>query len=457
MATTTSDTSATVDFILPDLGEGVHEAELISWKVSVGQTIDEMDVLAEMETDKALVEVPSPYAGTIVALHGSEGETVHVGNPIVSFENATQGGDAVAGGAPSKAAHLESGDTAALAAEPKTAVVVADDETPADAGTVVGTMETQPTLGTGQAGKAMATPAVRRLAKGLGVNIDGVRGTGRGGRVTASDVQGAAGSGNAAAAPAMPNVAAATAPITPPTYAPVQVDPSGTAERIPFKGVRKKIADALDRSVKTAVHFAVMDTADVTALDQLRKQQAAASGEKVSFLPFVIQAVCRALRKYPQINAVVDDAAAEILIKGVINMGIAVDTEHGLMVPNVENADQLPILPLGRAVTALAEQCRQRTIPLERLKGGTFTISNVGSYGGAFATPILNYPEVGILGVGRARDAVLTKNGAIFVGKQMALSVSCDHRVVDGVYAAKLLGEVISLLENPEILLRPAG
>ncbi len=453
MATTTSSQSETVDFILPDLGEGVHEAELISWKVSVGQTIDEMDVLAEMETDKALVEVPSPYAGTIVALHGAEGETVHVGNPIVSFENATQGGDVVASGGPSKAAMVEAGDTAALAAEPKTAPKA--DEKSADAGTVVGTMETQPTLGTGQAGKAMATPAVRRLAKELGVNIDGISGSGRGGRVTASDVQGAAGASTGAIA--TPSTRAATAPLSAPTYAPVQVDASGTSERIAFKGVRKKIADALDRSVKTAVHFAVMDTADVTALDQLRRQQAAASGEKVSFLPFVIQAVCRALRKFPQINAVVDDAAAEILIKGVINMGIAVDTEHGLMVPNVENADRLPILPLGRAVSALAEQCRNRTIPLERLKGGTFTISNVGSYGGAFATPILNYPEVGILGVGRARDAVLTKDGAIYVGKQMPLSVSCDHRVVDGVYAAKLLGEVIQLLENPEILLQPAG
>jgi len=436
--TTQTTSSQTVDFILPDLGEGVHEAEIISWKVKVGDTVHEMDVLAEMETDKALVELPSPYSGTITALHGNEGEIVHVGNPIVSFDNATQGGEAVGGGGSAPAA-----ETA--------------DEAPAqeDAGTVVGTMEAQPTLGKG-GGKVMATPAVRRLAKKLNIDLNTVKGTGRGGRITASDVE-KAGSGSAATNSASTTAPTSTSAPAAPTFTPVAVDASGTSERIPFRGVRKKIAESLSRSVNTAVHFTVMDKADVTQLDIVRKQQSAASGENISFLPFIVQAVCRALRKYPKLNAVVDDAAGEILIKGVINMGIAVDTEHGLMVPNIANADQMPILKLAREISSIAEQCRNRTIPLERLKGGTFTISNVGSYGGAFATPILNYPEVGILAVGRARETVMAKKGAIYVGKQMSLSMSCDHRVVDGVVATQLVSEVSQLLGNPEILLHPAG
>jgi len=452
----------TTDFNLPDLGEGVHEAEIISWKVKVGDTIDEMDVLAEMETDKALVELPSPYAGKIVALHGKEGETAHVGQPIVTFENAMQGGELVHNGEHHAAVMTGSGDAAALAVEsvgktasnePPTSDTANTDD---DAGTVVGTMEAQPTLGSGSS-KVMATPAVRRLAKELGVDLSTVKGSGRGGRITASDVQKAGGTGSSATSGAtMPRGSSASVPASK-KFAPVQVDAKGTAQRIPFTGVRRKIAEALDRSVKTAVHFTVMNTADVTQLDRIRKQQCAATGEKISFLPFIVQAVCRALRKYPNMNANVDDAANEILVKGVINMGIAVDTDAGLMVAVIPNADQLPIVPLSREIASVAEQCRSRTVPLERLRGGTFTISNVGSYGGSFATPIINYPEVGILGVGRAQEAVMARNGGIFIGKEMPLSVSCDHRVIDGVYGAMLLTEIVQLLENPEILLEPAG
>ena len=221
--------------------------------------------------------------------------------------------------------------------------------------------------------------------------------------------------------------------------------------------MRKKIAEALDRSVKTAVHFTVMDAADVTELNKLRKQQAAATGEKVSFLPFIIQAVCRALKQFPSLNANVDDERAEILIKGVLNIGIAVDTDHGLMVPVIEAADRLGVLPLQREVNDIADKCRSRTIALDRLKGGTFTISNVGSYGGAFATPIINYPEVGILAAGRATERVLVRHGGIYVGLEMPLSLSCDHRVVDGAEGARMLNRIVQLLENPQQLLTPAG
>lgn len=458
--------SETVDFILPDLGEGVHEAEIISWKVNVGDTVEEMQVLAEMETDKALVEVPSPYAGKVVALHGKVGQIAHVGEPIVTFSGATQSGKAVKGNGSVAATHRKEeahvpaakpqAGSGAKGAAPAEEVAEAERE---DAGTVVGSMEGLPTLGGG--GKVMATPAVRRLAREMGIDINTIQGTGRGGRVTASDVERAAKS--PAPAPAMKTTREAASGMAlravsqPISYPPVQVDASGTAQTIPFTGIRRKIAESLDRSIKTAVHFVVMDTADVTALDRLRRQQAHASGEKVSFLPFLIQAMCRALKQFPQLNAVVDDEKKEIYVKGVINMGVAVDTDHGLMVPVIPNADRLGILPLGRAINDVAQKCKSRTIGLDQLKGGTITISNVGSYGGAFATPIINYPEVAILAAGRAREAVMVRNGGIFVGKEMPLSLSCDHRVVDGVYGAKMLNAVVQFLENPEILLEPAG
>lgn len=465
-----------VDFILPDLGEGVHEAEIISWKVSVGDRVDEMQVLAEMETDKALVEVPSPFAGVVKALHGNEGEIAHVGNPIVSFEpGATQSGKEVAASAAPSNGQSSHGAQSAVEAEPE-APVPAESQEREDAGTVVGTMETQPRLGGGD-GKVMATPAVRRLAKEKGVDINSLRGTGRGGRVTASDVEKAAsssgasgsrGSASAERAPvsglgAVKSSASNSGPATlqqvaqPISHPPVQVDSSGTSEIVPFRGVRRKIAEALDRSVKTAVHFTVMDSADVTQLNRLRQQTAAVSGEKVSFLPFIVQAVCRALRQWPALNAVVDDAKSEIHIKGVQNIGIAVDTDHGLMVPVVANADRLGILPLGRKIDEVATGCRNRSIGVEQLKGGTFTVSNVGSYGGAFATPIINYPEVGILAAGRARESVMARNGGIFVGLEMPLSLSCDHRVVDGADGARMLNTIVQLLENPDVLLDPVG
>ncbi len=465
--------SETVDFILPDLGEGVHEAEIISWKVNVGDKVEEMQVLAEMETDKALVEVPSPYAGQVVALHGEVGQIAHVGEPIVTFSGATQSGRAVKGkGAaapPQKKEEAKGGHPpSAAAAKPQAGAGAngapspaekVDEEDREDAGTVVGSMEGLPTLGSG--GKVMATPAVRRLAREMGIDINTIQGTGRGGRITASDVERAGKSPKSApAARSVREAASGTglrAVSQPISYPPVQVDASGTSQTIPFTGIRRKIAEALDRSIKTAVHFVVMETADVTALDRLRRQQAHASGEKVSFLPFIIQAMCRALKQFPQLNAIVDDEKKEIYIKGVINMGVAVDTDHGLMVPVVPGADRLGILPLGRAIDDLARKCKNRTIGLEQLKGGTITISNVGSYGGAFATPIINYPEVAILAAGRAREAVMARNGGIFVGREMPLSLSCDHRVVDGAYGAKMLNAVVQFLENPEILLEPAG
>ena len=447
-------------FILPDLGEGVHEAELISWKVAPGDAVAEHQTLAEMETDKALVEVPSPWAGVIKELCGKEGDIMIVGKPLVTYDI----GGTAAAAAPAKAAAAAGAGSrnghGSHAAAPAAATA---EEVREDAGTVVGSVGGTLTVSDrfarrpehaateeAPAGKALATPAVRRVARELGVDINRVPATGRGGRVTASDVQAFAQGRGPAAVPAP---AASPAPAMAAAAPPVAVAADGVAERIPFRGVRRTIAAALQRSVQTAVHFTVVDEVYVTPLDAKRREYAAVLGRKLSFLPFVLTAVCRGLRTHPQLNALVDDAAGEILRKAVINLGIAVDTDHGLMVPVIRDADRLGLAELGDAVGRLASGCRDRSIAREELTGSTFTISNVGSYGGMFATPVINYPEVGILAVGRAYEKVLVRGGAFYAGTVMPLSLSCDHRVVDGAEGARFLNTVKKLLEDPATLL----
>ena len=449
-------------FILPDLGEGVHEAELIRWLVAPGDTVTEHQTLAEMETDKALVEVPSPWSGVIKELHGKEGEILNVGNPLVSYQ---------VGGASDPA-------TAPAAA----AVVEEESE---DAGTVVGSVDsslsipasfvqTEAPVVSNASGKALATPAVRRIARDMSVDIDTVPGTGRGGRVTASDVHNHAnGAPPAPAAAPTPVPAPAPAPsmhaqvgqhapqqVPAPSAAPamelatpVALPLEGVAERIPFRGVRRKIAQSLLHSVQTTVHFTVVDEVDVTELQKKRKGLEQLLGRGLSLLPFLMTAVCTALKQHPILNANVDDFVEEIHVKNVINLGCAVDTEHGLMVPVIDNADQLTVVQLADRVTEVAKGCRDRSIARENLSGGTFTISNVGSYGGAFATPIINYPEVAILAAGRARERVLTRDGAFYAGWILPLSLSCGHRVGDGAEGARFLNTVKGLLESPGNLL----
>jgi pyruvate dehydrogenase E2 component (dihydrolipoamide acetyltransferase) len=234
--------------------------------------------------------------------------------------------------------------------------------------------------------------------------------------------------------------------------------PSGDSTRIPFRGIRRTIAERLRQSVNFAVHFNVMDEADVTKLDELRRRLSAASGEKISFLPFVAAAVCRVLSgragpQFAKLNATVDDDAQEIVQHGSVHLGIATDTDNGLMVPVIRDADKLGVLVMKRRIDALAKSARDRSIPRDQLTGGTFTISNVGSLAGRFATPIINYPEAGILAVGRARDGVVVRNGMIGVGKLLPLSLAADHRVIDGSTAATALAKIIELLESPEELM----
>jgi pyruvate dehydrogenase E2 component (dihydrolipoamide acetyltransferase) len=329
-----------------------------------------------------------------------------------------------------------------------------------DQGTVVGTMSGTLTVSdrfarrapeaatVSRDGKALATPAVRRIARELGIDIQRVPGSGRGGRVTASDVESFAGAG--ASAPASGGFAPRSAAIAPGS---VYIDPQGIVQRVPFRGVRRKIAESLDRSVRTTVHFTVVDEADVTILEQKRKEYGRVTGQKLSMLPFIMTAICKALRKHPTLNAITDDANNEILVKGPVNLGCAVDTENGLMVPVIRDAGAKSPVELAAEVKRLAAACKDRSIKREESMGGTFTISNVGSYGGMFATPVINYPEVAILAAGRAKERVMVKDGRFYAGLSLPLSLSCDHRVVDGAEGARFLNTVVGMLENPETLI----
>lgn len=452
------------DFILPDLGEGVHEAELLKWRVSEGDTIEEHQILADMETDKAVVEVPSPRAGVIAKLHGSAGEILKVGNALVSFV-----GSAAAVPTPVAPAAEQPAKNGTHHAIP--------DAPPArteDAGTVVGSMGGSLGGVTAEAGKALATPAVRRLARDLGVDIDRVMGTGLAGRVTDRDVRAFSGGTTSqpaavmqapAVVPVLARPAVAPAPKAAAPRAAAVVIPEGAdATRVPFRGTRRTIGARLRESMSTAVHFTVMDEVDVTALDGLRKKLAAASGEKVSFLPFVAAAVCRALAgPFASLNATTDfrenaegQIEGDIVLHRAVHLGIAVDTENGLMVPVLRDADRQGVLEISRGIAAVAEAARTRTSSREALMGSTFTISNVGSHAGRFATPVINIPEVAILAVGRTRDGPIVKHGMLGIGKLLPLSLACDHRVVDGASAALCLAHLIELLQKPEDLLAPA-
>lgn len=459
-------------FILPDLGEGVHEAELLKWRVSVGQNVSELEVLAEMETDKAVVEVPAPRAGVIKILHGAEGEILNTGNPFVTFEG---GPAAKTGTKPESSGGAAKPAPAAVQPKAPVADIPEPSEEREDQGSVVGMPGANP-IGAAD-GKALATPAVRRLARDMGVDIDSVNGTGIGGRVTEKDVRAAQG-GKSAPAPSRAPAPAPAPRVHPPgqartvdrpapaahrSSAPAQTE--GETLRIPFRGVRRTIANRLRESVNQAVHFTVMDEADVTALDSLRRKLGAASGEKVSFLPFVAAAVCRVLSesRFRALNATVDEKAGDanyessIIQHRSVHLGIATDTDNGLMVPVVRDADRLGVLEISRSIGAVAEAARSRSASRDQLIGSTFTISNVGSHAGRFATPIINYPEVGILAVGRGREGMVVNKGSFRVGFLLPLSLACDHRVVDGATAALALAEIVKLLQDhPDSLMGPA-
>ncbi len=448
------------DFLLPDLGEGLEECEIVEWIVEPGAAVEEGDPLALVETGKAQTELMAPRDGVIDKLLVEPGTMVSVGKPVVTYADTSVD-------APAKAdADASRSGAASERSEPETAVATTT-EAPAakreDGGTVVGALSEAANHGD----KPQATPAVRKLARDRGVDLSLIRGTGVGGRIVARDVEAAA------PQPYMPQPVSKTGG-NGSKHKPGALHGNGKSDlagsprmaaddsdtiHVPFRGLRRVIADRLRESVDRAVHFTVMDEADVTLLESQRRRLVAATGIKVSLLPFVCAAVARVLSgemgpDLVRLNSTVDDEQHDILRHKTVHLGLAVDTSDGLMVPVIRDARKLGVMELGRRIAETAAACRSRSIPAGELRGSTFTISNFGSYpGGRFATPILNYPEAAILAVGRAREGVVVKGGLMGVGKLLPLSLTCDHRVIDGGTAVGGLNAILQLLQNPDSLM----
>ncbi|MBI3805444.1 MAG: 2-oxo acid dehydrogenase subunit E2 [Nitrospirae bacterium] len=399
------------EFKFPDVGEGITEGELIKWLVSDGEFVKEDQPLVEVETDKAVVTLPSPYTGKVVALNGKPGEIIHVGSVLVVVETD---GSPIAKPAPEK--------------QPAP-------EARRDAGSVVGRLtEAEEEF------KVRAIPSVRARAKELGVDLSKVRGSGPGGRLTREDIDQAA------------QISKGVAP------APQSAEASllGPIERVAFRGVRRSAARRVTESSQKVAAVTFTDDADVTALEQVRskkKRLAEERGFKLTYLPFIVKAVVAGLKEYPFLNATLDEEKEEILLKKYYNIGIAVDTPEGLMVPVVKRADEKSILDLAKEISALTEKAFARTVDLADLKGGTFTLTNYGVIGGIYGTPIVNYPEVGILGLGKIQDRVVARSGEMVVRKILPLSLTFDHRVIYGAEGARFMNTVIQHLEDPDLML----
>ena len=431
-------------FKLPDIGEGIAEGEIVKIDVKVGDTIAEDDILFEVQNDKSVEEIPSPVSGTITAVLVSEGTVARVGDVIV--EIAAEGVAPVA--APSAPAAPAASPAPAAAPAQPTGVPAASNP-----GKLV-----------------LAMPSVRQYAREKGVDITAVVPTGKGGRVTREDIDNFGGAPVAApaveAAPAAQAVAPASAPAAPaaPAAKPEPAKPFvGSAEReerVKLTPMRKAISKAMVNSKHTAPHVTLHDQVEVSKLWDHRKKfkdVAAAQGTKLTFLPYVVKALAVAMKKYPVLNASIDDATQEIVYKNYINIGIATDTDLGLFVPNIKDANTKSMFGIADEINALAAKAHEGKLTAADMGHGTITISNIGSVGGGWFTPVINYPEVAILGVGTiVREPVINENDEIVIGRNMKLSLSFDHRIVDGATAQKAMNELKRLLADPELLLMEA-
>ncbi len=438
-----------LEFKLPDIGEGVVEGEIVRWLVKEGDLLREDQPMVEVMTDKATVEIPTPRAGRVQKLMVDAGKLCAVGQVMIVIDTG--------GGAEKPATQAHAPSAAAQAAAPAPQAAKAAPSAPAQL------------LSAAEAAgrKVLATPATRQLARNLGVDIRTVLGSGPGGRITRDDVKKVTGQAAApapvqatpapvqtapAAAPAAPKPAA---PAARPAQAPVSVPVSAEDERIPFRGLRKKIAENMLRSKLSAAHFTYVEEVDVTDLVALRKRaqkRAQERGIKLSFLPFIIKAVVSGLKKYPILNATLDEQREEIVLRKQYHIGVAAATESGLIVPVLRNADKLSLFQIAGEIDPLAERARTGKASREELTGSTFTITSLGKLGGVLATPIINFPEVAILGVHKIKETPAVRDGQIVVRQVMNLSISLDHRIVDGYEGAMFLQHVVSLLEDPTLM-----
>lgn len=425
-------TGGSLSVKLPELGEGVSEGELIKWLVKPGDTVKVDQSVAEIMTDKATVEVPSTVAGTVSELLFKVGEVIKVENIILKLTGS--------GSSTSPAA-------AASMVQASSATAPTPAKIPAAGATQAGPILYPPPADF----KVLATPSTRRLARELGVDLNGVPGSGLAGRVTRDDVMSA--KGPKTSAPQTTHISA-PASFSKPAY----VSPAGAQEeRVPLLGVRKKIAENLQKAKQIIPHFTLMDEADVTQLVGFReslKEAAEKAGTKVTYMPFVMKALIATIREFPMFNASIDDAAGEIVYKKYFNVGFAADTPNGLLVPVIKQADQKTIMDLSKDIIDLSTRARDGKLKLDEMKHATITVTNIGSVGGTYATPVINHPEVAIFGMYKISDKlVLSADGKVSVRKVMNFTVTCDHRLIDGAVAARFLKAFINRIQNPGVLM----
>jgi len=473
-------------FNLPDIGEGLVEGELVKWHVKEGELVEEHQPIAAVLTDKAEVEIPSPKAGKITKLHAKPGQKVAVHSPLVTYGgvrggSSTSSQSVAVAGSDSNGAKAAAAPAAARPSRPASEVLatpmirkMAKDQG-IDLGQVQGTgpqgrvLESDlkayksggsaavaaPSRGVYDNSKANATPAVKKLASDLGVNLATVTGTGPGGRISETDVRAVAPAAPTATAPAE-RQGPASASTTSSGYPPVSIMRQNGDTTVPFTGIRRKIAEKMQQSRRTVAHVTHMDEVDMTAVLALRekmKPQAEKKKVKLTFLPFIVRALSKALSEFPHFNSSLDEAAGEIVVKRRHNVGIAVAAPQGLVVPNIKGAQDKDVWQLGAEISTLADKVRAKTIEVASLQDGTVTITNIGPIGGLYATPIVNHPEVAILGLMKMSKRPVVREGKVVVRDMMNLILSFDHRIVDGADAASFMNSIIKFLENPQTLL----
>ena len=437
------------EFRLPDIGEGVAEGEVVQWFVKEGEAIREDQTLVSVLTDKANVEIPSPKTGRVAKIHAAVGEKVKVGGLLVTIETEpgaapTPAPPAASTGAPAPSPEPPAPTRAAPAPPPAPTAASAPTATPSATGAGV------------PPGRVLASPYLRRLAAERGIDISQVKGSGPAGRVTEADLgvvpPPAATSVEAPrthAAPVPASGARPSAPAPPPVTGDV-------LERVPIRGIRRVIAEHMTESTHRAAHYTYVEEIDVSELIRLRDRMAKhveKQGTRLSYLPFIVKAVVAGLKAHPRLNATMDDAREELVVRSAYHIGIAAAAPDGLIVPVVRNADQKSVSKLAREIQDLSERGKAGKLTRAELTGSTFTITSLGALGGVLATPILNYPEVGILGVHKIqRRPVYRPDGTIGPADLMNLSISLDHRVVDGAEGAQFLATVKAYLEDPHQL-----
>ncbi len=424
------------EFRLPDIGEGVAEGEVVEWHVREGDAIAEDAPLVSVLTDKANVEIPSPKSGRVLKIHAAVGEKVKVGGLLVTLETGPAGASAP----PLPAATPVAPPPAVVAKEPAPA----------------------PTASPPAAGRIIASPYLRRLANERGIDLATIRGSGPDGRIVESDLGPAApGPVRSVPAPAVgpagePAARAAPAPAEREATPGPAVPDSEVAERIPIRGIRRVIAEHMTEATHRPASFTYVEEIDVSELVLLRDRMAKhveKQGTRLSYLPFIVKGVVAGLRAHPRMNATMDDVRNELVVRSAYHIGIATAAPEGLLVPVVRNADGKSVNEIAREVQDLADRGRAGTLTRAELTGSTFTITSLGALGGVLATPILNYPEVGILGVHKIRRRpVYRSDGSVGPADLMNLSVTLDHRVLDGIVGAQFLATVKSYLEDPHLL-----